>query len=98
MKILDIFPFHTHLKFDKCVFMKKIIDGQVPSYLSHLFQRSLSKNYLNLLLPQPRIDLFKPSLVYSGTVLWNALPENIKCVKSLSMFKDKLHNVLMPNL
>ena len=98
MKILDILPLHTHLKFNKCVFMKKIIDGQVPSYLSHLFQRSLSKNYLNLLLPQPRIDLFKTSLVYSGTVLWNALPENIKCVKSLSMFKDKLHNVLMPNL
>ena len=68
-----------------------------PVYLLELFQmrdinldnttsnlRSVAhKNYL---LPQVKCNLYKGSFLYSGVVVWNSLPTNIKVASSLKTF------------
>ena len=93
MKMLDFLPLRKHLELNKCVLMKKISDGRVPSYLSSLFRYSTHRGRKYFFLPQPRIDLFKTSLSYSGVTLWNSLPDDIQQIKSLPSFKNKLHNI-----
>ena len=65
MELLDIPPLKKQFKINKCVLMKKIVDGRAPNYLLSLFQQSF-RSCNHFLLPQPRIDLFKSSLSYSG--------------------------------
>ena len=90
MILLNLAPLRKHLQLNKCVFMKKILEGHAPIYLSNLFKLSTIRGPKHLLLPQPRIDLFKSSLSYSGVVIWNTLPEGIKQIKTLTAFKDKI--------
>ena len=35
-------------------------------------------------LPKPRTDYLKRSFGYSGALLWNSLPENIRAIRSKS--------------
>ena len=74
--------------------MKKILEGHAPIYLSNLFKHSSIRGRKHLVLPQPRIDLFKSSLSYSGLVLGNILPDDLKQIKTLNTFKNKLRNFL----
>ena len=45
-----------------------------------------------LSLPQPRTNYCKRSFSYSGAVLWNSLPNEIKLPSTLHEFKNKLKN------
>ena len=47
---------------------------------------------MRLALPQPRTDYVRKSLSYSGAVLWNSLPADIRVSKTLGEFKTKLGN------
>ena len=42
------------------------------------FALNQSQHSEKLSIPIPRTDLFKSSLVYSGTVLWNSLPDSLR--------------------
>ena len=44
-----------------------------------------------LMLPKPRTDYLKRSFSYSGAVLWNNLPEEIRSSNSLGLFKRSSH-------
>ena len=94
MQSLNLVPLRKHLQLNKCVFMKKILDGHAPIYLSNFFEHSPIRGRKHLVLPQPRIDLFKSSLSYSGVVLWNNIPENIKQIKTITTFKVKMRSFL----
>ena len=48
-----------------------------------------SVTHKNYLLPQPKCNLFTGSLSYSGVVVWNSIPINIKKSYSLDIFKKK---------
>ena len=77
--------------------MYKFYNNLAPVYLHELFQmkdinldnttsnlRSVAhKNYL---LPQAKCNLYKGSFSYSGGVVWNSLPTNIKVASSLETF------------
>ena len=70
--------------------MHKILSGRAPMYLStKLFINQSSRNSSRK-LNVPRIDLFKSSLVYSGPVLWNSLPSELRLPVSPSVFKKHL--------
>ena len=74
--ILSILPLNERLNYNKGVFMlHKIMSGQVPPSLTAKFSLNQSRNSGKFNIPIPRIDLFKSSLVYSGSVLWNSLPD-----------------------
>ena len=76
--------------------MKKIMVGNAPQTLQCNFQ-STPRERNKLLVPVPRIDLFKSSLLYSGSVLWNTLSPKLRSLDSVTTFKkqlsDHLHNI-----
>lgn len=87
---LHILPLKERLEFNKCVLIHKILQGKSSPRLSNLFARNLSRNNKKLNTPIPRIDLYKSSLKYSGSILWNKLPLAIQQAKSNQTFKTHL--------
>ena len=84
---------------DKSILMYKILNRMVPDYLSsHFAFRSDTLTYnlresdFSLAIPQPRTNYCKRSLSYSGAVLWNGLPLDIRQSLSLDVFKRKLQS------
>ena len=85
---------------DKSIMMYKIIVNRMaPDYFcSHFVFRSDTLTYnlresdFSLAIPQPRTNYYKRSLSYSGAVLWNCLPLDMRQSPSLNVFKSKLKN------
>ena len=70
--------------------MYKCINNLAPAYLCNLFvPRTPSYDFRNakkkLFLPKPRTDYLKRSFSYSGAILWNNLPEEIRTSNSFSL-------------
>ena len=87
-KQLSWMEFPERVTFQKAVMMYKIFNNLTPSYLPnhfkftseiHVHQRSLWSTTENLLyIPKPNTELYRNSLAYSGSKIWNAIPEHIK--------------------
>ena len=75
---LSTLPLKERLNYSKGVLIHKIMSGKVPPSLRAKFSLNQSRHSGKLNIPIPRIDLFKSSLVYSGGVLWNALPDSLR--------------------
>ena len=76
----------------KANLMYKCINNLAPAYLCNLFVPRISNYDLRnekkkLLLPKPRTDYLKHSFSYSGAILWNNRPEEIRTSNSLAFFK-----------
>ena len=74
----------------------KSTNNLTPAYLCNLFAtRTLTYNLYDakgkLLLPRPRTDYLKRSFSYSGALLWNNLPEEVRPATSLDLFKRSTH-------
>ena len=79
----------------------KSLNGLAPDYLSEIFvDRSSIANYSlrdtsgKLALPQPRTNYLKNSFGYSGAVLWNSLPAELRQASSLHQFKFGCSNLI----
>jgi hypothetical protein len=89
-------PLRQRIDMHKAVVVFKILNGMAPTYLSDLFtnthtihSRSLrSSSHNNIYPPRPRLELFKNSFAYTGSILWNALPQQVKSANTLSQFKS----------
>ena len=88
--LLNILPLHTRLKYNKGMYMQKIMAGNAPPSLTRLFPINSSREQNKINIPRPRIDLFKSSLTFSGASLWNSLPLSIK---SRSNYSFKKHYI-----
>ena len=93
LQYLGLLSLHNKCLYNKLVLMYKILNNKSPKYLLDLFTKGGSQ-YVNrkncLKVPFPRIDLFKSSLSYSGSLAWNKLPTGIAQSPSLAVFKSKL--------
>ena len=83
----------------KALMMFKSLNEQAPVYVQNLFhERSTDYDLLNsfhkLTLPRPRTNYLKRSFSYSGALLWNSLPENVRGIKSVRKFKDQNNHLL----
>ena len=77
----------------------KAINGLVPDYIGKMFHllksvsgrvtRNTLKN--NWSIPNSTLNLTRKGLPYSGTVLYNKLPVNIRNIKSISIFKKEFY-------
>ena len=67
----------------KAIMMFKSLNGLAPVYLHDSFRK--------LNLPKPRTDYLKHSYGYSGALLWNSLPENIRAIRSIGQFKKEIN-------
>ena len=92
MKHLDILPLSENFKYNKATLIHKIYHEKTPQYLNQLLVKAPNRyNSMNLLHPLPRIDLYKSSLAFSGSIIWNNLPPDLKENMSTNSFKNKLH-------
>ena len=86
--------------------MYKVANGLVPQYIADLFQsradslpnhvtslRSVANH--NFTIPQPKCSLYKESLSYSGPVIWNAIPTDIKKSSTINAFVNKLRDWML---
>ena len=81
----------------KANLMYKCTNNLTPAYLCNLFAPRISNYDLRdvngkLLLPKPRTDYLKRSFTYSGALLWNNLPEEVRTANSLDVFKRSIHS------
>jgi len=81
----------------KAIMAYKIVNNQVPSYLSDLFENNIGKEIYNLRcsstdlkLPRARTDVYKNGFVFTTAKLWNSLPEALKKEGTLKKFKRKV--------
>ena len=74
--------------------MLKSLNGLAPPvYLQDLFSErhtdyDMRDSLRKLNLPEPRTDYSKRSFGYSGALLWNSLPENIRTIRSIRPGSD----------
>ena len=77
----------------------KSLNGLAPVCLQDLFgerhtDHDMRDSLRKLKLPKPRTDCLKRSVGYSGALLWNSLPENIRAIRSIGQFKKKINHAL----
>ena len=89
--ILNILPLNKQLQVNKTTLIQRIYHDLTPDYLKNFIRKPPDRyNSKNLILPLPRIDLFKTSLSFSGSYFWNQLPPDLKEIKSTKIFKKSL--------
>ncbi len=80
----------------KAGLMFKTLKGNMPSLTSKICfsSRRLGYNIRNseirLNLPKPRTNYLKRSFCYSGAILWNSLPQDIRKLQSFAQFKKAI--------
>ena len=91
---------HKHRETCCTIMVYKSLNGLAPDYLAEMFiDRSNITNYTlrdtsgKLAMPQPRTHYLKNSFSYSGAVLWNSLPSDLRQAISLQKFKADCSNL-----
>lgn len=92
---INILPLRSKFLFNKGVLMHKILHGNAPPSLKNIFTVNRFRHSHMIDLPLPRITLFKSSLAYSGSWLWNRLPSSLKSETNFHRFKAVYHDFLM---
>ena len=84
-------------EFNKAVLLFKTVHGMCPGYLSSMFTFQSASVYglrsstqQNMRIPKHNNELFKRTFQYSGVILWNNLPTNLRSASSLASFKNNL--------
>ena len=96
--LLNILPLHAKLKYNKGIYMQKIMSGNAPPSVTRFFPIHSSREHTKINIPRSRIDLFKSSLTYSGASLWNSLPLAIKSRSNYSFKKHYLSYLTRPQV
>ena len=83
----------------KAILMYKTLNGNMPHYLQEIFTPRVSFYDLRdmenkLFVPKPRTEYLKRSFGYSGAVLWNSLPPELRSAQALPIFKRGLEGWL----
>lgn len=96
---LNMLSFEEMVFMNKAKLMYKIATNTAPIYLVDLFQMRINETSLensqlnlrsvankNMLIPKPRNNLFKSSISYSGALVWNSIPLDIKNSNTIESF------------
>ena len=98
MKSLNIQSFYDRLFLRKAKFMFKVYHNITPTYINEGFNlrtnlnTSVNLRSMNVgcfVPPKPRTECFKQSLRYSGCLIWNSLPENVKSAQTQETFHKR---------
>ena len=88
----------TQRDIQNAIMIFKSLYNLAPEYLGSKFtSRSMTTPYSfrdsenKLAIPLPRTNYLQNSFSYSGAVLWNSLPQNLRQAESLSNFKTLLN-------
>ena len=98
MKSLKIMSIYDRLYLRKAKFMFKVYNNVAPTYISENF---ILRNNVNtniklrsssngcFIPPKPRTEYFKHSMRYSGCLVWNSLPEEVKSAQTIVTFHNR---------
>ena len=99
-KRLNILSFDQNVFVNKAKTMYKVANSLLPQYIIDFFFQlradSLPETALrsvtnhNFTIPKPKSSLYKESLAYSGPVIWNTIPPEIKRSLTIGSFTSKL--------
>ena len=104
MKSLNIQSIYDRLFLRKAKFMFKVYHNLTPTYISENYNlRSNFNKSVNLrsastrcFVPsKPRTECFKQSIRYSGCLIWNSLPEEVKSAETQETFHKRCLNWLL---
>ena len=93
-----------HLQLNKSIFMYKYFSGFLPEYLNDLLPKIKDTKYassrctISMPGPTPRIDLVQTSLCFSGGILWEKLPSELRNASSLLTFKNLAYRFFCENV
>ena len=89
---LKLLPLDKQLLLNKCVLMQKVVHGKAQQYLKDLMIPSERLHFYGnkQLLPRTRIDFFKTSFCFSGSLAWNSLDHHLRYPMELQTFKRKV--------
>ena len=97
LEILNLQTFSQRVTFNQAVFMYKVVNNDLPDYICEMFSKVdclSSENYRlrsnmhsKFDIPMPHLEIYKNSLLYAGSMLWNNLPVQIKEASSIKQFK-----------
>ena len=98
-KLLGWKNLHCQQQIQRATMVYKSLHGLAPSYLTSKFERreiayNLRDSEYKLNVPLPRTNYYKNSFTYSGAILWNSLPCNLRQAEFLGQFKRLLKGVL----
>ena len=89
---LGLLSLQEKLTFNKAVLVFKACRNLAPQYLNEFFichhNRAPSRS---IILPEPRIDLFKTSFSFAGAFLWNAKISQITSCYTLISCRTQQH-------
>ncbi len=94
LKILTIFE-RIYLR--KAKFMFKVCNSETPPYITEMFSHRTANDNLpvlrsetsnNFILPRPNKEIFKQSIAYSGPIIWNSLPNQLKNLETVNSFHN----------
>ena len=93
------------LSFEELIFinkakvMFKVTHGLSPIYITEMFQIKSSTNddtmtlrsdsNKNFKTPKPKLNMFKNTLSYSGALIWNSIPVDIRNSSTVDSFVNK---------
>ena len=94
-KELNWQTFPERVTYQKAFLMYRIINNVFPDYLNNFVsytsdvscRDTRSTNCNQLYTPTPNCELFRKSFMYSGPVIWNSLPLDVKNATSINTFK-----------
>lgn len=95
LKILSVYD---RLFLRKAKFMFKVYNGLTPTYISENFtlrnEMDMSVNLRsstsqNFVPPLPKKECYKQSMRYSGCLIWNSLPSDVKSAQTAETFHNR---------
>lgn len=101
---LELMSFKQRIIFNVYVNMFKIVKKIWPDYLSSKIifnyeneRKNTLRNRNQIMLPNAKKSFMQNTLLYKGADLYNKLPESIKCVDKIEIFKKKLKGYIRVN-
>ena len=98
MQSLKILSVYDRLFLRKAKFMFKVYHDLTPTYISENYvQRNEMEMSIQLrssaagcfVPPRPKRECFKQSMRYSGCLIWNSLPTNVKRAQTAETFHNR---------
>ncbi len=77
--------------------MFKACNSETPPYITEMFSHRNTNDNLPVLrsetannfnLPRPNKEIFKQSIAYSGPIIWNSLPNELKHLQTVNSFHN----------
>ena len=82
--------------YNTLVLIYRIRRSNEPEYLAQCFHHENING--NIVIKNIRLELYRNSFVFRGSLLWNKLPEDIKKEQSIRRFKEKTRSWTLGNV